>query len=540
MTSLRTRTAAVLASVALAASACSGGDDGPAEPPADQTSDSGTASESSPEPSGDVGSTSWGPTAAEMQQARAYVDELSTDELAGQLVIATYDGTDAPVDLVRDLHLGGVIAMEPNIDSVDQVTQVNETLQEESGRPYPLWLSVDQEGGIVNRLNDTMTPFPTYMTYGAANRPGITKRAAGASGEELRAAGFTAVYSPDADVTAGPQDPTIGSRSAGSRPALVSRTVRASLRGYEAAGIVSVIKHFPGHGALTADSHESLPTQQEPLRRVRKRDYKPFVDVIEAGAPAIMIGHIDIPALDDGVPASLSRKVITGELRKRLGFEGVVLTDAMNMGAIVDEYGAAEAAVMTVKAGSDLVLMPADTQAAVEAIGEAIESGEIPEKRARASATRTVALLLHEAAGPAPETEPGENGKASLAASKAAITMVDGPCNGAALIDGAVRPVGDGDAVDAFTAAAERAGVELGSGTEVSFIGWGGARVDGDVVVATDTPYALGSSSASKAKIALYGETPQAMRALVDVLQGKAKARGRLPVPVDGVARRGC
>lgn len=538
MTTLRTRTGALLVALALTASACSGddGDDGSADPSPDRSNEPSASTE----PTSDGGkSTSWGPTADEMDKARSYVDDLSIDELAGQLVIATYDGTEAPVDLVRDLHLGGLIAMEPNIESVDQISDVNETLQDKAKRPYPLWLSVDQEGGIVNRLNDTMTPFPTYMTYGAADRPGITKRAADASGEELRAVGFTAVYSPDADVTAGPQDPTIGSRSAGSRPGLVSRTVRASLRGYAAAGIISVIKHFPGHGALTVDSHEALPTQQEPLRRVRKRDYRPFVEAIEAGAPAVMIGHIDIPALDDGVPASLSRKVITGELRKRLGFDGVVLTDAMNMGAIVDEYGAAEAAVMTVKAGSDLVLMPADTQAAVGSIAEAIESGEIPEKQARTSATRAVALLLHEKATPAPDTDPGENGKASLAASKAAITMVDGPCNGA-VIDGAVQPFGDGDAVAAFTAVAERAGLDVGKGPTVKFIGAGGTASDGDIVVTTDTPYALGDSPASKAKIALYGETPQAMRALVAVLRGKAKAPGQLPVPVDGVGRRGC
>lgn len=537
MTSLRTRTAAVLAIVALAASGCTG-DDGSSEPSSDGAGEPSTTSQPTNDTK-DTKDTTWGPTADEMKKARSYVADLSTDELAGQLVIATYDGTDAPVGLVRDLHLGGVIAMEPNIQSVDQITRVNKTLQDEAKRPYPLWLSVDQEGGIVNRLNDTMTPFPTYMTYGAADRRGITKRAAEASGEELRSAGFTTVYSPDADVTSGPRDPTIGSRSAGSRPALVSRTVRASLRGYESAGIVSVIKHFPGHGALTVDSHEALPTQQEPLRRVRKRDYRPFVDAIGAGAPAVMIGHIDIPSLDDGVPASLSRKVITGELRARLGFDGVVLTDAMNMGAIVDEYGAAEAAVMTVKAGSDLVLMPADTRAAVEAIGAAIESGEIPEKQARASATRTIALLLHEKAKPAPGSEPGENAKASLAASKAAITMVDGPCDGA-LVDGAVQAFGDGEAVDAFNAAAERAGLDIDSGPTVKFIGWGGSAADGDIVVATDTPYALAGSSASKAKIALYGETPQAMRALVAVLRGKVSAPGQLPVPVGGVARNGC
>lgn len=539
MKSLRTRTTVLLAVLALAVSGCSD-DGGSNEPPSASTSESPSESSSDSAPKDDSPkATTWGPTAAEMKKARAYVDDLSTDELAGQLVIATYDGTEAPVDLVRDLHLGGVIAMEPNIQSVEQITEVNKSLQSESGRDYPLWLSVDQEGGIVNRLNDTMTPFPTYMTYGAADRRGVTKRAAQASGEELRAAGFTAVHSPDADVTAGPQDPTIGSRSAGSRPGLVSRTVRASLRGYEGAGIISTIKHFPGHGALTADSHETLPTQEEPLGRVRQRDYRPFVDAVEAGAPAVMIGHIDIPALDKGVPASLSRKVITGELRERLGFDGVVLTDAMNMGAIVDEYGAAEAAVMTVKAGSDLVLMPADTQSAVDAIAEAIESGEIPEKQARESATRTIALLLHEDAKPAPDTAPGENAKASLAASKAAITMVDGPCKGA-LVDGGVQPVGDGDAVAAFTDAAEDAGLDVGRGPTVQFIGWGGSAGNGDIVVTTDTPYALVDSTASAAKIALYGDTPQAMKALVAVLQGKARVPGQLPVPVDGVARDGC
>ena len=536
MSSLRTRITVLVAAVALTASACTGGDEDSSEPStgsdSESTSDS-TPKDESPE------ATSWGPTGGELKKARAYVDDLNVDELAGQLVIATYDGTEAPVDLVRDLHLGGVIAMEPNIQSVEQMTDVNETLQRESGRDYPLWLSVDQEGGVVNRLNDTMTPFPTYMTHGAADRRGVTKRAAQASGEELRAAGFTAVYSPDADITAGPQDPTIGSRSAGSRPGLVSRTVRASLRGYESAGIISTIKHFPGHGALTADSHETLPTQEEPIRRVRRRDYRPFVDAIDAGAPAVMIGHVDIPALDKGVPASLSRKVITGELRKRLGFDGVVLTDAMNMGAIVDEYGAAEAAVMTVKAGSDLVLMPADTQAAVESIAAAIDSGEIPEKQARESAVRTVALLLHEDAKPGPETAPGENEKASLAASKAAITVVDGPCKGA-LVEGPVRPVGDGEAVDAFTDAAKDAGLEIGNGPEVNFVGWGGSPASGDIVVTTDTPYALGDSDADTAKIALYGATPQAMRALVAVLQGKARAPGKLPVPVDGVPRDGC
>lgn len=545
MSSLRTRTGSALAVLALIAAGCS--DDGSAQPPADDPggerggSDPGTPSD----PTGGhqdgehhaAKDTDWGPTAAEMRRAARYADGLSTDELAGQLVVAAYGGTAAPTDLVDDLHLGGVIAMENNIESVQQITAVNAELQR--GREYPLWIGVDQEGGIVNRLNDTMTPFPTYMTYGAAGDPALAERAANGSGSELREAGFTAVYSPDADVTAGPQDPVIGSRSAGSRPALVSRIVRASVRGYDDAGVVPVIKHFPGHGSLTVDSHEALPTQRQSLPRVRARNYRPFEDAVDAGAPAVMIGHIDIPALDEGVPASLSRKVITGELRNRLGFDGVVMTDAMNMGAIVDGYGAAEAAVMTIEAGADQVLMPADPVGAVDALAEAIESGEIPRRQAEESAARTIALLLHEQPAPEPDAGVGEHGRDSLAASRGAVTVVDGPCGGA-MVGRSVRPVGDSDAVAAFGRAAEAAGLRVGAGPTVRFIGWGGSAGSGDIVVSTDTPYVLGDSSAATARIALYGETPQAMRALVDVLRGEAEAPGRLPVPVAGVPRQGC
>ncbi|MGH3357930.1 MAG: glycoside hydrolase family 3 N-terminal domain-containing protein, partial [Nocardioidaceae bacterium] len=236
MRSLRTRTGFIVAAIALAVAGCSDG--GSAEPPASGSGggDTGSQSEPSSDPPRDkhAKDTAWGPTGEELDQAAAYADDLTTEELAGQLVVATYDGTAAPTDLVDDLHLGGVIVMEPNIESVDQISAVNDELQQ--GRDYPLWIGVDQEGGIVNRLTDTMTPFPTYMTYGAAGEPGLATRSASGSGAELRDAGFTAVYAPDADVTAGPQDPTIGSRSAGSRPALVSEMVRASVRGYESAG----------------------------------------------------------------------------------------------------------------------------------------------------------------------------------------------------------------------------------------------------------------------------------------------------------------
>jgi beta-N-acetylhexosaminidase len=407
-------------------------------------------------------------------------------------------------------------------------------------RDWPLWLSVDQEGGIVARLGEPMTPFPTYMTAGAARDAAATESAAAASGGELLEAGFTVVYAPDADVTVGPSDPTIGSRSAGSSPGLVSDSVLASLRGYERAGIVSVVKHFPGHGSVPADSHEVLPVQEASLAELKRRDLRPFEVAVQAEASAVMISHIAVESVDPGVPSSLSRQVVTGLLRERIGFKGVAITDALNMGAIVDTYGAGGAAVKALKAGNDVLLMPADVPAAIRAIRSAVRDGRLPRERLEEAATRMIALLLHQRAGNTAPRAIGSSARQSLALSRAGITVVDGSCRGP-LVDGEVRPTGDPDAVAAFTEAAEAGGLGIGAGgATVDFVGYADGPGGGDVVVTTDTPYALADSYATTARIALYGDTPEAMRALVEVLTGERRAPGRLPVPVDGVARRGC
>ncbi|MGH3489817.1 MAG: glycoside hydrolase family 3 N-terminal domain-containing protein, partial [Actinopolymorphaceae bacterium] len=189
---------------------------------------------------------------------------MSLSEKAGQVIVAGFDGTSAPVSLLRRHHVGGVIVMGNNVASTSQVRDVNRTLQDEArrlGRSWPLVIGVDQEGGRVARVKAGLTEFPSYMTLGAARDAGLARTAARASGKELRDLGFTMVFAPDADVTTGPDDPTIGSRSAGSDPRVVASTVKGSLRGYADAGIVAVPKHFPGHGSVPADSHVSLPVQ---------------------------------------------------------------------------------------------------------------------------------------------------------------------------------------------------------------------------------------------------------------------------------------
>lgn len=399
---------------------------------------------------------------------------------------------------------------------------------------------------MIARLGgDPLTEFPTYLTFGAANDAALATAAAKASGTELRALGFTMVFAPVADVTVGPADPTIGSRSAGSHPRVVAEQALASSRGYAAAGIVPVLKHFPGHGSVPTDSHRTLPEQDAPLSQLRERDLVPFAVGAANGVPAVMVAHIDVADVDPGTPSSLSTDVITGLLRTELGFDGLVVTDALNMAAIADGYGSGDAAVAALRAGADLLLMPPDISAAHAAIPAALDSGALPVERLDDAATTVVATAMRQdrLTGKQPARSVLGRGHAqSYAASLAAVTVVSGPCGKHRYVGDEVQVVGGSETDRArFTAAAERAGLRVGSaGDVVHLLEYGSSIGSGDVVVALDTPYGLGASDANTAAIALYGRTPDAFRALVDVLIGAQPARGTLPVRVDGVDRTGC
>lgn len=480
-----------------------------------------------------------GVTADEQRRARRAVEQMSLAERAGQVIVASYSGTSVPTDLVTREHLAGVITFSENIASVDDLRRDLDGLQRADGRPWPLFTSVDQEGGIVARVGAPLTQFPAFMTYGASRRFDLARAAAEASGEELRAAGFTVVFAPEGDVTSGPDDPTIGSRSAGSDPQVVADAMAAAVEGYQDAGILPVVKHFPGHGSVPADSHLELPVQDAPLERLRRRDLVPFRRAVDAGVPAVMVAHIDVRAVDPGRPSSVSRKVVDGLLRERLGFRGLVVTDSMQMAGLTDRYGTGEAAVLALRAGADVLLMPTDPVVAKRALVDAVRDGRLPPRRLAEAASRVVAQLMHTGAQPAPPASViGSHQQLSQRVSAAAVTVTDGPCEGR-LVGDSVDVSGDPTAVARFEQAARKAGLGVGGGDSVALVGYGGGGASADVVVTTDTPYALGASTAP-VKIAAYGETPGAMRAVVDVLLGRAAAPGQLPVPVDGVTRDGC
>lgn len=457
---LSRRTLAVLVALicgSLVVTACSEQDATGTPEPTTAASNATPTPDAEPGPAARMGLKSgWGPTPDELDRALEMVQELPLPALAGQVIVADYDGTAAPVKQVATLRLGGVIAFTDNITSPAQIRRANQALQSGVKRRWPVLTSVDQEGGIVERVKGEATRFPTFMSAGAARDPQLTERAYRAGAAEMRGLGFLASYAPDADVTVGPRDPAIGSRSASSDPTIVSEQARAAAEGHLDAGVLPVLKHFPGHGSVASDSHLTLPVQRRSLGELRQIDLVPFADAIDSGLPAIMVGHLAVPAIEPGMPTSLSQRAINGVLRRELGFKGLVFTDSLQMAAITRRFGPGESAVRAVAAGADVVLMPPSALAARAGLVRAVREGRLPKRRLVESATRMVAWLLHQRALGAATGPPGSARAASESLSAEAITVVAGPCSGP-LVKGAVTATGDPVAVRNFTRKARAA-----------------------------------------------------------------------------------
>jgi beta-N-acetylhexosaminidase len=536
---------------------CGGGD-----PAAPSTPSSATSSDAptSPGPSPTPAALAWGPTEDELAAARETVAGWTPEQLAGGVLVPRYDGTDpqAPAELVRELHVAGVIVMGDNVVDAEQVRASAEAVQQaarEDGRDWPAVVSVDQEGGLVARLKSPVAAdFPTFMSAGAAIAGGrargdeaggaaVVQEAASATGLELRDLGFTWVFAPDADVTSGPDDPTIGSRAASDDPSLASAAVTAALAGYEGAGIVPVVKHFPGHGSVPADSHETLPVQDATIDELRARDLQPFSAATAAGAPAVMMSHIAVDAFEPGVPASLSAPAYASLRGPDVGFEGLAVTDAQDMGAITAQYGSGGAAVTALQAGADVLLMPLDLTSAHTAVVTALGDGSLPRQRVEDAAAKVVAVQTWQGRVAGEAAVPPDAGEAAAEAARAlsaaAVTAVDGSC-AAPWVSDALQVAGGTDADRArLAAAAERAGVATGSGPTVRLLG-GSSGGSGDVVVALDAPWALGSNEGGTATVALYGRGDGAFDALVAVLTGVSRPQGALPVSIGRTSSTDC
>nr|WP_026551894.1 glycoside hydrolase family 3 N-terminal domain-containing protein [Arthrobacter sp. H20] len=479
---------------------------------------------------------------------------MTTAEQAGQVIVGFYAGTDpaGQQQAIRDLHLAGSIIMGDNVPlaadgtvDADAIAAVTAGLTEavaDNGRTWPAVISVDQEGGQVARLGPPVTAWPTPMTYGAAGAPALLETAMTAMNSELAGLGFTMNHAPSIDVTTGAGDPTIGARAYSDDPGLVGELGTAAVTGMLKAGVLPSVKHFPGHGSVPVDSHLELPVQSGSLEDLQARDWAPFKAAADSGVPVMMMGHIAVEALDPGVPSSVSAP--NYEALRGLGFDGVIVTDALNMAAVEQLYPAGQSAPRALAAGADLLLMPTDSYAAHAAIVAAVDDGNLADERLVEAATRVVTLMLWQAelSADAEPAEPGTQTEASAAASAAAITVLTGQCKGD-LLNGTASVVGGTEAdVQRFTEAAEAAGVAVGpGGTTVSLVGAGGnGAAPAEIAVALDAPWWLESVDAP-VEVAAYGNTPGAFAAVVAVLSGTAPAPGRLPVEAAGYdAGTGC
>jgi len=493
----------------------------------------------------------------------AYGNDASNVSSASAAANRAYAGVSTPAEMVAKYRLGGLIlvgtsadqtgAGTSNVESAAQVRVLTTGLQAQAGRlpaQVPMLIATDQEHGVVTRVRTGVTLLPGALAFGAAADPALTEAAWRATGAELAAMGITVDFAPVADVL-GEDGGFIGSRSFGSAPDAVSVQVSAAVRGLRSSGVAATLKHFPGHGHTITDSHEQLPVLPQSREALGTDDLPPFVAGIGAGADLVMVGHLDVRAIDPGVAASFSSKVMIDLLRGQLGFRGVVVSDALNM-APARRYPAGEAAVLAMLAGTDLLLEPPDLAAAQQGLLDALRSGRLPRARLIEAVTRILSLKLRLSGTPQPAmstVDTAEHRATAAAVAGASVTVLRGACSGP-LLSGPVTVTSSGRADQQqartwLTDALQARGVSVvpKAGTVVHLIGYRDEATDlspdAAVTVAIDVPYLL-RSARSPTLLATYSSTRASMTALAAVLTGAAPAPGRSPVTVTGLPRSAC
>jgi len=316
----------------------------------------------------------------------------------GQLAFLGFAGCTVPAELrslVRAFNVGGVVLFKRNVESPGQVAELSFELTRLLP-DTPLWVAVDQEGGRVARMRAPFTEWPALAAIGRSDNDDLARAFAGALAREMRAVGVTFDFAPVVDVLTRDDNPAIGDRAIASSPAAVARLGAAMISAMQAEGIAACAKHFPGHGDTSVDSHHALPLVEHPPDRLSAVEYVPFRAAIAAGVAGVMVAHLLVPSLDETLPASLSRRVVTEELRKGLAFDNLILTDDLGMKGCADRFPPPAAAVKAVAAGHDGVLLCDPNyevqHAALEALVHALEDGTLPHVQAQASVDRHVRL----------------------------------------------------------------------------------------------------------------------------------------------------
>lgn len=553
-------------------------------------------------------------------QALALMKKMSTKQKVGQLFVIEVAGRDAnlvsdaamatnqelygvdtPAQAIAKYQPGGVIYYtirnnDDNIGDPAQVATLSNGLQTASlalPRHIPLQISVDQEGGsLVARFGAPATQMPGNMALGAGRSAADAKRSAKVIGQELAAVGVTQDYAPVSDVNINPNNPVIGIRSIGGDPGLVSELAAAQVKGYHAGGVSAVAKHFPGHGDTGVDSHFGLPEVTHSLEQIHEIDLPPFEADIAAGVDTIMTAHVVMPAIDPGVPATMSRKILTGLLRRELGFDGLIVTDALDMAGATATYPPDVAPVKAVLAGADQLLVPPQMDTAYAAVLDAVRSGVISKQRLNASVYR---ILLHKfrrglfrdpfvdvAAAPtvmgAPEhlataqaitdrtttlvkndagllpltagprdvlvtgwgvTTTATMGTALAARGATTQVLQTGTTPTQSDIDAAVAAAEDSDLVvvstnNAYAVDATTGNPTAGAAAQTALVRALLASGTPVVVAAMRNPYDVASFPSAPTVVDTYGYTADQVESLVRVLFGEVDPAGRLPVSIPG------
>ncbi|MFD5127822.1 glycoside hydrolase family 3 N-terminal domain-containing protein [Streptomyces olindensis] len=347
------------------------------------------------------------------------------DEAAHRCLVAGFAGTTTvpdPLKRLIDRGLGGVILFTRNVRDAQQVRELTDTLR--SLRP-DLIVAIDNEGGGIGHLVGAGAPeVPGSYALGVADDPALTARCADALAGHLATLGITASYAPVADLQHDPRNPIVRTRSFGADPALAARHLRAWIAATERRGVASCAKHFPGHGGTETDSHHGIAVDPRPYDELRA-DLEPFRAAVGAGVPMIMSAHVVFPALDPERPATLSRRILGDLLRHELDFDGVLVSDALEMKAIADRYGEAAGARIALAAGADQVIVavpdPETTLACRDAVLDALRSGVLAEERVREAAGR-VRRLAERYAAPARAVD-GWDAGAGLEAARRAVRV---------------------------------------------------------------------------------------------------------------------
>ncbi|WP_434453397.1 glycoside hydrolase family 3 N-terminal domain-containing protein [Lentzea sp. E54] len=520
---------------------------------------------------------------------------MSLEQKVGQLFVTYVNGQAADVphpknqtdfgvataaEMVRKYQPGGVIyfnnSSRDNIDTPRQIARFSNGLQKAS--PVPLLISTDQEMGLVTRIGPPATQLPGNMALGAGRSAKDAEEAARIVGQELRAMGINQNFAPGADVNSNPANPIVGVRSFSSDPKLAADLVQAQVVGYEGrrwfdpASVTSTAKHFPGHGDTAEDSHTSLPVSNRSLDQWRQIDAPPFRAAIDAKIDSIMTAHIQVPQIDpSGNPATLSPKIITGLLREELKYDGVVVTDSLEMVGVRKLHSDAEIPVLAIKAGVDQLLMAPKLGLAIESVLKAVRSGEITEQRIDQSVLRILRMKLMRGVMLNAEVDEtkvdqivGSNTEKAQAIADRTITAVRNDAQAIPLNAAAPLVVGTSDAPT--TALATRLkGTKFVTSTsptpaQVQQALAAAANADKIVVLtnnlsarpaqldllnqlvatgkpviaaATGNPYDVAYSNA-KTWLATYSTTTVSMEALARILLGETKPQGKLPVDVPG------